>query len=110
MYAKSILAYRLDPASASFFRTSRLRLLARNQYVVGRLGRYGTVSGKISDRFLSAVWHDVRGDRRGWLAVVFSAQYGSFEGSYAQEPAGSVCQCFGRLADGRRVDPLSIPG
>jgi hypothetical protein len=70
----------LDASSAEFFRAIRLRLVCRGGVVHGRYGRRASVNGELHGLVLQAIWRDE--ERRGWLTVVFSDGYRSFEGRY----------------------------
>jgi hypothetical protein len=72
--------YRLDSISGAFFAVNLLHFIHRDEAIVGRFGRYGTIRGSIGGRVLSAMWKDQ--NQHGWLLLTFDPAYGLFEGEY----------------------------
>jgi hypothetical protein len=93
---KATGAYRLDASSAEFFRAIRLRLVCRGRVVHGRYGRTASVNGVLNGSILQGVWHD--DERQGWLRVLFTEGFRSFEGRYG---VGETSQPISGALDSR---------
>jgi|SRR5271165_121670 len=88
--------YRLDAASAEFFRARRFRLIHREGTIFGRYGRHGNVRGEISGHRMRAKW--VEAGRSGWMSLEFDPRFAGFEGEYGLDgaPAAPSGQCAGQ--------------
>ncbi len=67
--------YRLDAASAEFFGSRVLKLIVRDSSVIGRFGRIGSIQGSFTGFVAQALWHDCY--RKGWMTMIFTADYTS---------------------------------
>lgn len=91
-------AYRLNPEMQEVLGTRLIRIIVREQTVIGHFGRYGYISGLLNGHDLDAKLRDKR--HEGHLTVTFDDGFTSFNGYYASgadEHAGS------RLCSGTRV-------
>lgn len=86
-------AYRLNPEMQEVLGTRLIRIIVRDQTVIGHFGRYGYISGSLNGRNLEATLRDKR--HEGHLTVTFDDSFTSFNGQYASEthiaPGGQRC-------------------
>jgi hypothetical protein len=91
--ANATAAYRLNPEMQEVLGTRLIRIIVRQQTVIGHFGRYGYISGSLNGHDLDATLRDKR--HEGHLTVTFDDGFTSFNGRYASssdEKAGSqVC-------------------
>jgi hypothetical protein len=74
-------AYRLNPEMQDVLGTCLIRIIVRDQAVIGHFGRYGYISGSLTGRDLQATLRDKR--HEGHLTVTFDDSFTSFNGQYA---------------------------
>lgn len=91
--ATATAAYRLNPEMQDVLGTRLIRIIVREQTVIGHFGRYGYISGSLQGRDLQAVLRDKR--REGQLTVTFDETFTSFNGRYASaaddRPGSRLC-------------------
>ncbi len=79
--ANATAAYRLNPEMQDVLGTRLIRIIVRDQTVIGHFGRYGHISGSLTGRDLEATLRDKR--HEGHLTVTFDDSFTSFNGQYA---------------------------
>ncbi|MGB6984413.1 MAG: hypothetical protein WBD74_00410 [Candidatus Aquilonibacter sp.] len=78
--ANATAAYRLNPEMQEVLGTCLIRIIVRDQTVIGHFGRYGYISGSLTGRDLDATLRDKR--HEGHLTVTFDDSFMSFNGRY----------------------------
>jgi hypothetical protein len=79
--ANATAAYRLNPEMQEVLGTCLIRIIVRDQAVIGHFGRYGYISGSLTGHDLEATLRDKR--QEGRLTVTFDDSFTSFNGLYA---------------------------
>jgi hypothetical protein len=79
--ANATAAYRLNPEMQEVLGTRLIRIIVRDQAVIGHFGRYGYISGSLNGHDLHATLRDKR--HEGHLSVTFDDAFMSFNGHYA---------------------------
>jgi hypothetical protein len=83
--ANATAAYRLNPEMQEVLGTRLIRIIVREQTVIGHFGRYGYISGSLNGHDLDATLRDKR--HEGHLSVTFDDGFTSFNGRYASGAA-----------------------
>lgn len=78
--ANATAAYRLNPEMHEVLGTRLIRIIARDETVIGHYGRYGYISGSLKGRKLEATLRDKQ--HEGQLIVTFDDGFTSFDGHY----------------------------
>jgi hypothetical protein len=86
--ASATAVYRLNPEMHEMLGTRLIRIIARDDTVIGHYGRYGYISGSLRGRELDATLRDKR--HEGHLIVTFDDDFMSFNGHYS--PGGEAPQ------------------
>ncbi|HEX8805614.1 MAG TPA: hypothetical protein VF741_01650 [Candidatus Aquilonibacter sp.] len=93
--ASATAVYRLNPEMHEMLGTRLIRIIARDDAIIGHYGRYGYISGSLKGHELDATLRDKR--HEGHLTVTFDDDFMSFSGHYL--PAGGEVlrdqQCSG---------------
>ncbi|HTZ54149.1 MAG TPA: hypothetical protein VMB20_03735 [Candidatus Acidoferrum sp.] len=96
--ANATAAYRLNPEMQEVLGTRLIRIIVREQTVIGHFGRYGYISGSLTGHDLDATLRDKR--HEGHLTVTFDDGFTSFNGQYA---SAADDRTRSRLCSGTRV-------
>ncbi len=103
--ANATAAYRLNPEMQEVLGTCLIRIIVREQTVIGHFGRYGYISGSLNGHDLHATLRDKR--HEGHLTVTFDDGFTSFDGHYARAADDRPVR---RQCSGTRVTRRKSPG